>query len=502
METNLQEIHWTVRRGEERHTLPKIPVGQFIDGEFRDASQPAIISVVDPARGVELLRVPHATPQHVDQAVAAANGAKPHWAATTPQARARIVLDLAAELRRRQDEFAVVEMLNCGKPLAVANDDIESAINTLEFMAGAGRAGVAPAAQDYVTDHLSLIVREPIGVVGLVTPWNYPLLMAVWKIAPVLMAGNTLVLKPSEITPLSTLLFADMSRGIVPAGVLNVVIGDGSTVGNQLSEHPDIDLMALTGGVAAGTAVARNASKTLKRVHLELGGKAPAVVLEDADLEHAAETIAAAGMWNSGQECGAACRVLVHHSVADRFTSLLTAEVFKLQLGQPETGADTDLGPLISQAHFDRVTGAIEDAKASGLVPLVGGEPLEGPGYFVAPTIFADVPEGHPLTMTEIFGPVISIEHFATDEEAIRRANAVEFGLAGSVFTESSARGINMLKQLDFGSTYLNSHLTLPVEMPWGGFKKSGYGRDLSSYALDDYSRTKHMVINHASKKG
>jgi aminobutyraldehyde dehydrogenase len=327
-----------------------------------------------------------------------------------------------------------------------------------------------------------------------VTPWNYPLLMAAWKIAPILAAGNTLVIKPSEQTPLTTLKFAELVADLLPPGVVNVVTGAGPVVGARLAEHPDVAMIALTGSVNSGRAVARSAAESLKRVHLELGGKAPVVVFPDADLPAAAAALRAAGYWNSGQECGAACRVLVHESVADPFIAFLVDEVSTLVVGEPAAGADVEIGPLVSRAHFDRVTGYLERARAQGIRAAIGGEALDSNGYFVAPTVLVDVPDRAECSREEIFGPVVTVETFTDEDEALTRANDTPFGLAASVWTADARRSHDAASKLAAGTVWVNAHLVLANEVPWGGFKGSGYGRDLSIYALDDYSRTKHVM--------
>jgi aminobutyraldehyde dehydrogenase len=354
------------------------------------------------------------------------------------------------------------------------------------------------AAGDYAADHLSVILREPLGVVGVITPWNYPLLMAAWKIAPILAAGNTLVIKPSEQTPLTTLKFAELVADLLPAGVLNVVTGTGSVVGARLAEHPDLAMIAVTGSVGSGRAVARGAAESLKRVHLELGGKAPVVICADADLGAAAASLRVAGFWNSGQECGAACRVLVHESVAERFIALLVEQVRGLVVGDPTAGDDVEIGPMVSKAHYERVLGHLDRARADGVRVAIGGGALDRPGYYIAPTVLVDVPDGAECSREEIFGPVVTVETFTDEDEAIRRANDVPVGLSASVWTENARRSHHLAARIDAGTVWVNSHLVLANEVPWGGFKGSGYGRDLSIYALDDYSRTKHVMHNHS----
>ncbi|PNH80269.1 gamma-aminobutyraldehyde dehydrogenase [Arthrobacter sp. AFG20] len=471
------------------------PFGQFIGGAFVPSSSSETVDIVNPATEEVLTKVPAGTVEDVDAAVAAAVAAKDAWAATTPRDRAAVLLKIADIIEANRELFETLEAANTGKPAAVAEDDISSAVDTFRFSAGAARAYSTLGADDYAENHTSVIHREPVGVVGVITPWNYPLLMAAWKIAPVLGAGNTLVLKPSEQTPLTTLKLAELITGEVPAGVLNIVTGPGRVVGNRLSEHPDVDLVAITGSVSSGQKVAAAASGSVKRVHLELGGKAPVVVFADADLEAAAKGVRSAGFWNGGQECGAACRVLVHESVAEKFTELLVREISEITVGTPGAG-DAEIGSMISKAHYERVLAALDDVRKDGLTIAVGGRAIEGPGYFIEPTVVTNVPAGAAITSNEIFGPVVSVETFSTDEEAVTRANETIYGLAASVWTRDSARSLTVPRKLDFGTVWVNSHLVIATEMPWGGFKGSGYGRDLSSYALDDFSRTKHVMYN------
>ncbi|WP_416972171.1 aminobutyraldehyde dehydrogenase [Streptomyces sp. 4F14] len=473
------------------------PARHFIDGNFVEGSTDRVIDVVDPCSEAVIARIPEGTAEDIDRAVAAALAAQAGWARLVPKERSELLHAIADRLAQNTELLARLESANTGKPLAVSTDDVGQAIDTFRFMAGAVRATTSLAAGDYAENHLSVILREPLGVIGVVTPWNYPLLMAVWKIAPILAAGNTLVLKPSEQTPLTTLKLAEIVADLLPAGVLNVVNGYGPTVGARLAEHPDINMIALTGSVGSGRAVARAAADSLKRVHLELGGKAPVVIFPDADLAAAASSLRVAGFWNSGQECGAACRVLVHESVAGQFIEQLVGEVRALVVGEPQAGEEVEVGPMVSKAHFDRVTGYLERAKKEGVRVAIGGGAVDGPGYFVAPTVLVDVPEGAEVARQEIFGPVITVETFTDEEEAVRRANDVPFGLSASVWTENARRSHGVAARLDFGTVWVNSHLVLASEVPWGGFKGSGYGRDLSIYALDDYSRTKHVMHNH-----
>ncbi len=504
--TATQTEHFTVRRSPADTSvlplplqLPLPPAGHFINGSFVPGSSGECIDVVDPTTEAIITSVQAGTADDVDVAVAAAVAAQKTWGATTPKERADVLNLIANIIEENREAFEAIESANTGKPQAVSEDDVSSTIDTFRFMAGASRTLTSMAGGDYATDHTSVILREPVGVVGVITPWNYPLLMAAWKIAPILAAGNSIVIKPSEQTPLSTLKLVEVLAGRIPDGILNVVTGRGRTVGQRLSEHPDIALIALTGSVVSGQAVAETAARSVKRVHLELGGKAPVLVFPDADLRAAAVGVRNAGFWNAGQDCGAACRVLVHESVAEEFTEHLVREVSTLVIGAPDAGDDVEIGPMISRPHFERVKESLEEAKAAGLTIAVGGSVLQGTGYFIEPTVITDVPSGAPIATHEIFGPVVTVETFSSTEEAVSRANESPYGLSASVWTRDSSLSLRIPKQLEFGTVWVNAHLVLACEVPWGGFKGSGYGRDLSLYALDDYSRTKHVMINHGA---
>ena len=499
--TTTQTEQFAVRRSSADHSdnLPLPPAGHFINGSFVPGSSGQTIDVVDPTTEAVIASVQAGTADDVDVAVAAAVVAQKTWGATTPKERADVLNLIANIIEENRQSFQAIESANTGKPQAVSDDDVSSTIDTFRFMAGASRTLTSMAGGDYATDHTSVILREPVGVVGVITPWNYPLLMAAWKIAPILAAGNSIVIKPSEQTPLSTLKLVEVLAGRIPDGILNVVTGRGRTVGQRLSEHPDIALVALTGSVVSGQAVAETAAKSVKRVHLELGGKAPVVVFPDADLRAAAAGVRNAGFWNAGQDCGAACRVLVHESVAEEFTEHLVREVSTLVVGAPEVGDDVEIGPMISLPHFERVKESLAEAREAGLTVAVGGSAMEGPGYFIEPTVISNVPAGAHIATHEIFGPVVTVETFGTTEEAVTRANESPYGLSASVWTRDSSLSLRIPKQLDFGTVWVNAHLVLACEVPWGGFKGSGYGRDLSLYALDDYSRTKHVMINHGA---
>lgn len=486
-------------------TLPSVsrsagfvaPYGHYIDAAFVAGDCGERLAVIDPSTATPIAEVPAGTAADVDRAVAGAVRAQASWKRTTPRQRSEALHRIAEVIEDNRAAFAALESWNTGKPAVVADDDVDSAIDTFRFMAGAARTLTSLAGGQYVVGNTSLILREPVGVVGVVTPWNYPLLMAAWKIAPILAGGNSIVLKPSEQTPLTTLKLAELIGDILPAGVLNVVTGLGPTVGRRVAEHPDIALVALTGSVGSGRAVAETAAGSLKRVHLELGGKAPVLVLPDADLASVASGVRAAGFWNSGQECGAACRVIVHESVADALVAELVREVSTLVVGGPDAGADVEIGPLVSQPHYERVLGFLERAYAAGATAAVGGNAVDGPGYFVEPTVLVGVAPDSEIATSEAFGPVVSVETYTDLDEAIARANGTPYGLAASVWTRDAGASLRIPAELDFGTVWVNAHLVLANEVPWGGFKGSGYGRDLSLYALEDFTRTKHVMLNH-----
>ncbi|WP_291279958.1 aldehyde dehydrogenase family protein [Galactobacter sp.] len=487
--------------GSPESVLPEFPPLQhYIGGAFVDSDGSDTETLVDPSTGAAVAQVPSGTVSDVDKAVQAAVLARRAWGRTTPGDRAAALLKIADLVEANAEVLKALESLDTGKPLSTSDDDVAGAADCFRFSAGAARAYTELGSGEYYPGHTSVVVREPIGVIGAVVPWNYPLLMGVWKIAPILAAGNTLIIKPSEQTPLSLLKLAQLidEADLLPAGVLNVVLGKGTAVGDALSSHPSIDMVALTGSVRAGSAVAESASASLKRVHLELGGKAPMVILADADLPEAAELIRTAGYYNNGQECGAGTRVLIHESVADEFTKLLKAQVETFVIGDHRASESVELGPFITEAQFERVKAFVRRAIDDGAIPVIGGQAAAGEGFFYEPTILTNVAPDSEAAHEEIFGPVVTIETFETTEEAIERANDVKYGLAASVWTSNAKAAMELPLQLDFGTVWVNTHLVLANEVPWGGFKGSGYGRDLSIYALQDYSRTKHIQHNHA----
>lgn len=451
--------------------------------------------VINPSTGETIIEMPLGTTTDVDRAVRAARRALPEWRRRTPGDRAALLHSLAEVVDSNADLFAELESLNVGKPFAVSEGEPPIMSDVLRFMAGAVRSLQTPGVDEYTEGHLSMVRREPLGVVAAITPWNYPLMTAIWKIAPALAAGNTMVLKPSELTPLTTFVFAHYAQDVLPAGVLNVVSGDGPGVGQAMADHPDVDMISLTGSVSSGVSVARAGADTLKHVHLELGGKAPVVIFEDADLDAAVAAIRLMGFWNTGQECGAATRILCAESVLEAFVAKLRTAVDSLRIGRPDEGEDVEIGPLVSELQRQRVDELVQGAIGSGASAVIGGGSQEGSGFFYLPTVLIEIPDGSEVLRKEIFGPVVTVEAFGTEEEAIRLANDTEYGLAASVWTESGRRSLRVVEALDFGTVWVNSHLALAVEMPWGGYGMSGLGRELSNYAIDDFSRFKHVMI-------
>ena len=462
--------------------------GRLVDGDGER------LPIDDPWTGGTLTSVPSAGAAEVAAAVAAAEGAARAWGRTTPKERSEALLALADAVGAAADELAALEALDVGKPGAWAREELPICIDVLRYFAGAARIAEGPVSGEYLPDSTSVLRREPIGVVGLITPWNYPLLEAVWKISPALAAGNACVLKPSELTPLTTLALARMAIDILPPGVFNVVTGPGRPTGEALVRHPSVGMVSMTGDVATGRTVAATAAETLTRVHLELGGKAPVLVLEDADIDAVAEHLAIASFVNAGQDCTAACRVIAVGDAYDRLLEAFVPRVQALRLAEAPDDPEASLGPLVSERQRGRVLGFVERAQQAGARVLTGGAAPDRPGFFVEPTVVVDAEQGAEIVQREVFGPVATVQRAASFEQALAFANDVAYGLSSSVWTRDLRAATVAARELEFGTVWVNDHLPTPSEMPFGGFRDSGYGKELSTDALREYTRAKHVL--------